>query len=48
MSNSIDYVYKQHYVFNIKGNNLRPIVAIIFTKNLFIITLLALMQNMIK
>lgn len=48
ISNSIDYVYKQHYVFNIKGNKFRLIVEIIFTKNLFIITLLALMQNMIK
>lgn len=29
--NSVDYVGNQHYVFNIKGNNYRLIVAIKFT-----------------
>lgn len=40
-------MYTSNIMFSI-GNKFRLIVEIIFTKNLFIITLLALMQNMIK
>jgi Uncharacterized protein conserved in bacteria len=29
--NSVDYVGNQHYVFNIKGNNHRLVVAVKFT-----------------
>ena len=32
--NSVDYVGNQHYVFNIKGNNYRLIVAVKFTPEL--------------
>lgn len=32
--NSVDYVGNQHYVFNIKGNNYRLVVAIKFTPKL--------------
>ena len=31
---SVDYVGNQHYVFNIKGNNYRLIVAVKFTPKL--------------
>lgn len=32
--NSVDYVGNQHYVFNIKGNNYRLVVAVKFTPKL--------------
>ena len=32
--NSVDYVGNQHYVFNIKGNNYRLVVAVKFTPRL--------------
>lgn len=35
--NSVDYVGKQHYVFNIQGNNYRLVVVIQFTpQNVYI------------
>jgi len=35
--NSVDYVGNQHYVFNIKGNNHRLVVAVKFTPKLVFI-----------
>ena len=32
--NSVDYVGNQHYVFNIKGNHYRLVVAVKFTPSL--------------
>lgn len=32
--NSVDYVGNQHYVFNIKGNRIRLVVAVKFTPKL--------------
>lgn len=32
--NSVDYIGNQHYVFNIKGNNYRLVVAVKFTPKL--------------
>lgn len=32
--NSVDYVGNQHYVFNIKGNKIRLVVAVKFTPKL--------------
>ncbi len=34
---SVDYVGNQHYVFNIKGNNYRLVVAVKFTPELIYI-----------
>ena len=35
--NSVDYVENQHYVFNIKGNDYRIVVAIKFTPQFVLI-----------
>ena len=43
--NSVDYVGSQRYVFNIKGNNYRLIVAVKFTPELVYIRLVGTHQE---
>lgn len=46
--NSVDYVGNQHYVFNIKGNNYRLIVAVKFTPKLVYIRFVGTHEEYIK
>ena len=46
--NSVDYVGNQRYVFNIKGNNYRLVVAVKFTPKLVYIRFVGTHEEYIK
>lgn len=43
--NSVDYVGNQHYVFNIKGNDYRIVVVIIYTPQFVLIRFIGTHQE---